>query len=299
MSIDQLRLYIDIPPNEQADLEVVARASLAVLSAVREISSFIDPFSEASLVIVDADKGSLWVNTKITLKSYLGDPKKTAAAVLLTAIGWMAYEARDFAAGKIADHIWNNVFGKDAAGLSEDDRKEIASIVAKTIEAKIGQKPTQEVFAELESDPVVKGATVTGSNKEVPDYVVPRSEFRRRSGYGPADQQILRRRTTTEPATVTLISPVLELGNRRWKFRIGKSEFGAPIKDVGFLEAVLSGNISIVMKSGVQLTVLLETVEEYKNGAWTPVDRTVLRVLGLPTQAGGRQGSLFSRKQDD
>jgi len=299
MPADRLSLYLDIEEGQEVDLEVISKASLAILATVREISTFVDPFSEVSLDLVDTSKSSLWLNTKIKLKQHVADPKKTAAAILLAASSWIGHEVYDFAKGKLKDHIWEEVYGKDAAELSDKDKQEISDIVSKAMKAKAGKKDSQEVFAELERDPAVKGAAITGSNLKKPTHVVPRSEFHQLGGYGTVDDLHIRKRTTTEPIQVVLVSPVLEEGKRRWKFKAGKTEFGAPVKDKAFIAAVLSGQLPILMKSNVKMTVLLETVEEYKDRGWVPTERTVLKVLSAPSQFMNRQPSLFVDDQDD
>ncbi|WP_210168499.1 hypothetical protein, partial [Methylobacterium sp. Leaf469] len=212
---------------------------------------------------------------------------------------WIGHEIYDFAKGKLKDHVWEEVYGKDASSLSDKDKQEIAEIVARALKAKAGQKNSQAVFSELERDTAVKGAAVTGSTAKKPVHVVPRSEFHSRGGYGTIEEPPIRKRTTTEPMQVVLISPVLEEGTRRWKFKSGKTEFGAPVKDKAFIAAVLSGQLPIVMKSNVQMTVLLETVEEYKDKGWSPTERTVLKVLSAPSQFMNRQTTLpFDKKEN-
>ncbi|GJE09518.1 hypothetical protein [Methylobacterium longum] len=299
MATDQLSLYLDIEEGQRVDLEVISKTSLAVLATIKDIAAFVDPFSDVSLDLVDTAEGSLWLNTRTKINRYVGDPKKTAAAILLAAVTWIGHEVWDTAKGKIKDHVWEDVFGKDAGGLTDKDKQDISDIVVQAIRAKAGQKKSQEVFSELERDTAVKGAAVTGSNVRKPKHVVPRSEFYTRGGYGTVETLPARKRTTTEPTKVVLISPVLEPGTRRWKFKIGKSEFGAPVKDKPFVDDVLSGHLPIVMKSNVQMTVLLETVEEDKGKGWVPVERTVLKVLSAPTQFMNRQTSLPLDDQEE
>lgn len=299
MSADQLSLYLDLEDGQQVDLEVLSKASLAILATVKEIASFVDPFSDVSLDLLDTNRSSLWLNTKIKLRQYVAEPRKTAAAILLASSVWIGHEVWDFALGKLKDYVWEEIYGKEASDLSEKDKREISEIVFKIIQARAGEKKSQDVFAELERDSAVKGAAVTGSSGRRPTHVVPRSEFHSRGGYGTVENLPPRKRTTTEPTQVVLISPVLEPGTRRWKFKIGEKEFGAPVKDKMFVESVLSGQLPIMMKSNVQMTVLLETLEENNGKGWVPVERTVLKVLNAPARFMNRQGSFFPEDQEE
>ncbi|ACL58486.1 hypothetical protein Mnod_3577 [Methylobacterium nodulans ORS 2060] len=292
MSADQLSLYLDLEEGQKADLEVAARAAIALTATVREIAAFIDPFSDVKLELIDSSEGSLFLNTKVRFLSAAGPKEMTLYAVLFVCLTWIGTSAVGFVVEKIEDHVWEQAFGKDFAKLSDDDKKDIADLVARAIEANAGKKPSERLYAELSQDPAVKGVAVTKDRNKKPSSIVPRSEFASRSGGAVRNERVIQRRTTRGIRKVILVSPVLVPGKRRWKFRIGKEEFGAPVHDTQFVDAVLSGKFPIVMKSNVEMTVDLEVTEELNDGHWEAMDYNVWRVLGAPVQFQGEQTSF-------
>ena len=97
---------------------------------------------------------------------------------------------------------------------------------------------------------------------------------------------------------VIILSPVLEVSNRRWKFATAQGEFGASIKDNDFLEKIVQGQTAVRMRGGVELDVELETKERLIDGVWTIVERNVLRVVDISEPAGSRQDSMFPSDGD-
>ena len=97
---------------------------------------------------------------------------------------------------------------------------------------------------------------------------------------------------------VIILSPVLEVSNRRWKFATAQGEFGASIKDNDFLEKIVQGQTAVRMRGGVELDVELETKERLIDGVWTIVERNVLRVVDISEPAGSRQDSMFPNDGD-
>ena len=67
---------------------------------------------------------------------------------------------------------------------------------------------------------------------------------------------------------ITLVSPVLTEGRRRWKFRFDDGEHGAYIDDAGFVDRVLRGTSTVPTQEGVQFDVTIDLHEELKNGDW-------------------------------
>ncbi|MFH0303524.1 hypothetical protein AAFX91_41795 [Bradyrhizobium sp. 31Argb] len=156
----------------------------------------------------------------------------------------------------------------------------------KALEGKVAERNVQQVYRELEKDPAVKGVGATREPGTKPAMIVPRSEFPRHIA-SLEEETIAEKRTREEPERVTLISPVLLPGDRRWRFSSHEGEFGAPIKDETFLNDVLHGRHPIVMRTGIEMDVILQTKEEKENGVWVVKERNVLKVINTspaPTQ---------------
>jgi hypothetical protein len=161
------------------------------------------------------------------------------------------------------------------------------------LEGGTGEKQAQKLFRELERDKAIRGVGVSPDPRQKPLVIVPRAEFSDRGGFIKMDQTAKRRRSHTEIKRVVLISPVLVAGQRRWRFLASDiGEFGAPIKDEVFIDHVLAGDLASLFRSNTELLVELETIEEFTGEVWKPVERNVLRVIGLPTDLGAIQTSL-------
>jgi hypothetical protein len=98
---------------------------------------------------------------------------------------------------------------------------------------------------------------------------------------------------------VVIVSPVLEVSGRRWKFATAQGEFGAVIKDREFLEKIVAGATRVRMRGGVELDVELETKERLIDGVWTITERNVIKVLNLHEPPASRQVSMFPNNSDE
>lgn len=279
-----ISLYLELEPETVADLEVVARATLSFAAAVKEAAHILDPSMEVSLKLASSTPGSLSLNTIIkSLKEKSSDPA-TLLIVALTILGWFGTDIRQYLVTQGLDATF-----KTEKKLSDEDLKKITDAVLKALDAKVASRHVQQVYRELERDPSVKGVGATQKPGSRPEHIVPRSEFPAISGSNEDDAPV-EKRTRENAERVTLISPVLLPGERRWRFSFHEGEFGAPIKDEDFLSDVLHGRYPIVMRSGIEMDVLLQTKEEKENGVWVVKERTVLRVI--KTSPAPRQEDL-------
>ncbi|BAQ45883.1 MULTISPECIES: hypothetical protein [Methylobacterium] len=296
MSADRFSLYLDLEEGQSADLEVAARASIAFAETIREIAAFMDPLSSVRLELIDTSEGSIFLNLKAKLFGSEERKERTSIALFIAATVFIGGDIAHFGVEKAVQAAWERLAGADEARISDEDKKQIAqeaaSLVVKTLEAKAGEKQAQRVYRELTLDPAVKAVGISKSPKEKPKNVVERKDFPSRGGLSTPKEQTAKKRTRVDIQKVVLISPVLVSGKRRWRFRSKEGEFGAPIKDENFVDSVLSGQLPIVMKSNVEMTVEVETTEEFKNGAWVVTQKEILRIIGVPIQFQGDQTLL-------
>lgn len=102
----------------------------------------------------------------------------------------------------------------------------------------------------------------------------------------------MERRVAGDTVHVVLLRAVLMPGDHRWRFRSPHGDFSASIKDKVFLDRVLAGSLGIPLAAGIEMDVELETVEELRDGVWTPLERHVLKVGSVRTPP--TQGDLLS-----
>lgn len=293
MSAGQLSLYIDLEDGKEADLEAVARASLAFAATVRDIAAFLDPFSDTRVTLVSTTKASLSLNTKISFKIAGRSYEFTLRALIIVLTGYLATHVGDVLTERSINHLWEEVFGEKPTLISEEDKEVIAARAAEALKAKAGERPLKQMYAELDQDPAVIGVGVATSPGARPKHMVPRSEFPRLSGVTKLPEPPVTQRMQREILTVILVSPVLENDRkRRWKFKVGDTEFGAPIKDQVFLDAVFSGKHPLMMKGNVAMRVALEWQEDFIDGVWIGKKYVVWSVREVPGQYQGPQESF-------
>lgn len=290
---ESISLYIDLAPGHRADLEVVARASLAYSAAIKEVAYVLDPSLEIRVEVISGTEGSLSLNSIIRSIKDRAD-RRTLKAIGLIVLGWFANDLRSYGVSEVLDSLLKP---EVTVTLTQDDIDQIARQVSKALETHLAKRHVEVVFRELERDPAVKGVGATRTPGARPDNIIPRDRFRERGGLDNFTEETPRRRARCSQERVTLVSPVLLPGQRKWRFSFHEGEFGATIKDPEFLDSVLFGR-SIPMAAGIQMDVLLETKEEFQGGVWIVKERNVLHVFGIdPTL---KQGSLRfpSARQD-
>ncbi|ASP50968.1 hypothetical protein [Sinorhizobium meliloti] len=286
----EISLYLDLEKGKSADLEVVARAALAFNSAVKEVAFILDPSVEVRLELKSGDEGSLILNSII--RPLRGVNRNTLIAIALVVGGWLASDVRAYVVGEAID----TVVGEEALQLSDADKQDIADRVAKLLKSNVGKEQVNQMLESLEQDPAIKGVGVSPRHSLRPEYVLPRETFRERIEMDAPPIETAKMRSIPSVNDVTLVSPVLIPGSRKWKLRLGNSEFGAVIKDERFLARVLGGEEPIPMTAGIKLKVAMTTREERVNGVWRVKDYTVDEVLSITPAE--RPLDLWSPQQD-
>lgn len=273
-----LNLYLDLEKGEFADLEVVARASLAFAAAIREISYIVDPSLTIKLEFESGTEGSLSLNSIVRfIHRQVPDPV-TRKVIIGSIVLWFVQETGSALLGiGISDLI------KEDTSISEHDAELIAEKVQKILERKVGAKPVQEVFKELEKDKSIKGVGVSTRKGDRPKAIVPRSEFHERGSPAIDDAAEKDPRTRTEKMVLTLISPVLQNNGNKWRFLSKDGNIYAAIKDEKFLSDMISGRSGITMKGGIILLANVEIKEKYHDNVWEITERNILEVIDLRT----------------
>lgn len=284
-----LRLYYKLEVGHTADAEVIARASLAFIAGVRELSYVLDPSATVSVGIQGHAEGSLWEDLLLIVdkanKEYQARPTRYGLA--LAALAWIMAppmkRARDIA--------WKPILDKYLPGATDSDIAEAKGLIERAETGSIASREKQQFYREIGRDTGIKGV---GANidRTIPTLIVPRSDFPSYSGQSTVLDSSLDR-TTVGPMRVVILSPVLEVSGRRWKFATAQGEFGAAIKDREFLEKIVAGATRVRMRGGVELDVELETKERLLDGVWTITERNVVSVLNIHEPPASRQGSMF------
>jgi hypothetical protein len=300
MEAAPLSLYLDLQKGHYADLEVVAKASLAFAELVREAAYLLDPGAEIRLELISGTPGSLGLNTIIKLTKHPKLPKRAhILAAISGATAWIIMESASWGLGQMLDWLKGPDAPAAARALTDDELAAIASEISSRITHEIAQRQKRKLLSTLAQDPSIIGAGTSSVPGKRPALIIPRSNFKA----GPthslqlSEPEMSGRRITSTRVTLTLISPVLMQSDRRWKFRIGQDEFGAAVKDRGFVERVLAGEMRVRLKAGIEIDAELETVEELEAGVWTVKERRVMKVFGMREPA--QNSDLFLAPPED
>jgi hypothetical protein len=283
-----LNLFLDLKPGELADLEVVARASLSFAAAVREIAYIVDPSIVVHLELESGTEGSLTLNSIIRfIRQRIQDPV-TRAAIIGAVVAWFAKEALSGLIGVfVADIV------TDEQQLTDEQANVIAKKIEEIIEKKIGQKPVQDVFREIQKDKSITGIGVSTKKGDRPRSIIPHSEFMDRTGDLDKDESADESRVRSETMLLTVISPVLQANHNKWRFLSKDGIIYAPIIDDEFLNKLLTGSISIPMKSGIIFVAEVEIKEEKLENVWKISERTVTKIIEF--RADDDISDLFSK----
>lgn len=301
-----LSLYLDLEKGVSPDFDVALRAALAWSSAIKEIAYVVDPGVQIRIEFDGTYGGSLGFNAKLramlsrtqeaaqSVHRAATDPQVVRTAVVSATI-WAMMNLAEYSFARVMDYLTGADAAPEVQALSETDKTDIANKVLAGLRNEAARQPVRTMYRELERDPGVKGVGVTAREDARPTEIVPRSEFRIKSGRDLPKTQTIERRVVEERMRVVLVKPVLERGDRRWGFKGPSGEFGASIKHEAFIEAVLSGTTAVPMVEGIELTIDLETTEEFQGQVWTILKREVVNVVDLHWPA--RPGDLFAAPQ--
>ncbi len=136
-------LYLDLEPGKKPDLEVVARAALAYVEAIKEAGFILNPGMDVSVEFVSGTEGSLSLNT--ILKSVRPDPVALRAVALII-LGWFASDLRTYGVIKFLDTYLPT---EQRATLSDEDIKRIMRALQQSLDGKIAKEPVNQVYREI------------------------------------------------------------------------------------------------------------------------------------------------------
>lgn len=281
-----LRLYLDHRQGDYPDAVVVSQATIAFANGVKELAYLLDPTLDFKFAIRPSAEGSYWQNTYLRAREEY-EKRRRLYQLAIASMIWFVQPPLE----RIREELWKPFLDKYLPEVPAEKREEEARAIDRVTASPVAEKERQAAFRALDRDTAIVG---TGVNIERvrPPLIVPQADFARYSGREESVSTELDR-TTVGPLHVVLISPVLDVGNRRWKFATAQGEFGATVRDRAFLERTMRGQAGVPMRSGIEMDVMLETRERLIDGVWQIVDRNVVEVQSVRAPAPDRQGSMF------
>ena len=280
-----ISIYFGLERGRSANLEVVAEASIAWVSAIREMALIVDPSLDVTVEIVDGDQGSLWLNTLTAIESKLerieaGGLKWPRLWALAKGLAFIVI-ATPLQIG--AEDVFRAVASDNpevVARLSPEDRRELIQDFKKALREDVARPQKQQFFKSAEKDTSIKAIGVSELRRHPPALLVRREEFVRYATLGTVEEAVDNVRKRTEMWDVTLISPVLENAERSWRFlRPGMPELGAVMRDKAFLRAIEHGGLHVELRKGIQMEIEIQFRERLEEGVWMTLERSVLKVI--------------------
>lgn len=282
MQEERFSLYLDLEEGRKADLEVVARASLALTAMIKELSYVIDPSIEIRIELESGTKGSLSLNTLLSVARSID--KKTIASIIVSIAVVLYQDGRSF----FIQQWLGSLFGseKDSGRkLSNDERAEVEATVNSAIQNKLAKEHSEQLYREIDRDNSIKGVGATTAPGEKPATIINRDQFKARGGHPEIVVELSETRSKTAMQAVTLVSPVLAAdAKRKWRFKANDIEFSAGVADTKFVNDLIKGKLRVVMKGDIQMIVEIKTDEEKIDGVWAVKNRTILHVIKIPKQ---------------
>lgn len=267
MADNSISLHFGLKEGTKADLEVVAEAALLWVETLRAAAARIDPNAKIRVELIDADEGSLrlntileWMEAQLTRidegSSKYPRLRKLALALALFVVleGPSKYE---------------DYFGDDTLRLNDQDRRLIEQLLERTKGAPEVEEPKKKFFRVLERNPAISSVGVSEERKQAPFALVPSSQFAERGGlFAVLDDD--GERTDYDILDVILVSPVLRNEQRSWQFEQleGAIPFSAVMKDARFLAALDESHIQERLRSGIRMTIRVETKRRRVGGVW-------------------------------
>lgn len=294
MSVSQMvpvSFYLKLEEGAYADLEVVSRASLELIDALRELIEFTEPNAQIKMRIQQGDQGSL--NLKTFVQFFTGrsaDEKKRREAILRGVITGATFFLLELTASHYGDKILDRIdayvsewmeAAPEASELSDAERaamaNELRDALRGAVDNKAGAKHIRKFYAEVKRDSNIEGVALVANHDEIPVTIIPREEFSDRASE-PKVEELETDRNKTERMSILLIQPRLHADNKAWRFSVGGMEFAAKIEDEKFVARMLSGELPVPAVEGVYFDVDLTVTEERSGNAWVVKSRRVTRV---------------------
>lgn len=281
MTDDRISLYFQLKPGEKADLEVVARASLAWVGGMRASARALDPEAEIRVQIVDADESSLILNAVIDWFANNVEPRLER----LERGGSKLPRTKKLAIATAAfllftgPQTYDFYFG--SPDFTEEDRELLKSLAEQAAKDPEVVSARKQFYRTVEADPAITAIGI----KELPDAepvaLVPSNQFAEAGGLWEVQPAKVEPRITNPIVDVVLVRPTLTHTPRPWTFKVeGLPEFEAVMRDPVVLEAIGEGKY-MEMAEGIPMRLRLEVKEEFVDGEWKVprYGRSVIRVL--------------------
>jgi hypothetical protein len=289
-----LSLYLELQGGSHVNLESAARIALAWNALVVETFAIIDPSADIRVELIDAVDSSLGYRSVVTAVGKVAKQHPYIAG----GIGGVLGTFFTIPLTHFGEHIWEDIYAAvghvdDAKQRAIDDPENVRLSAEKARNSNFAPREKQELFTQLEREPIILGAAVTPSItvKPPPALFVPRAEFAGRAGIDAVTTETVEKRTTSERMRVILLTPKLQPKQLMWQFADESGRpFSAKMKDAEYLKALEEHRTGAELMIGLWMDIQVETKLETDSGIWTEKSREVTKVYS-PVLSSASLGS--------
>lgn len=293
MTVAPISLYFDVPKGKHADLEVIARATIEWIEAIRDLASVVAPGVEFEIEFVESEEGSVWLSN--LLKAVKEGDRKALASIVGAVVLFFAAGPALHLQTDVGDEFWKRLGHEHGVEISEADKEEIAAKVVEAIErTQVGER-RRKLVRQAERDDQIQGIGVgITPTPEGPVTRISREQFPA-YGAGVAPVKVVPKKDAEirENVRVKIIRANLEEGETkpRWRFAEGETKWSADIEDDEFVFALNAESTGLPLAVGQTLVVDVVIERKFVDDAWQEDNRRIVRVR--EPRVNRRQASLF------
>lgn len=295
-------IYLQLEEDSRADFEVVAKASLELIKAMREIAAFAAPEVQIQVALQNGEEGSLRLNSLLRLKGTSeGEASrfKISDGLIIGLVLFLLETTAGHYADKLLDLLDAEISRLIQAGATEEEVEAEAAKVRMAIGGiarnQVGTDEIRRFFGEIERDRAISGVGISDSHHTPPADIVPRAEFLSRATEPRQEEEEITRKRYEE-IEIMLVQPRLLGDEKAWRFFAKGSEFSAKLEDRKFVSETLSGKRKLPLVQGVWMRVTMRYDERKSDNAWIVTKRTIEQVHDAWSREP--QGSLFEEGND-
>lgn len=262
-----LSLYFSLAEGKTADLEVVAKTSLAFATAVREISFLIEPDAIVHIELKSGTDGSLSLNTIVKITKS-GIQKVTVYAISGAIATFILKAAGEVAINIIAGEVYEYIVERDNT-LTPEQVQEIANKAAEAAASRAVRGMAQEFFRQVSRDPNISGIGISDEHGVRPRVLLDREQIDARANPPTVIEPLPDRRVRRLHQVPILIRIAnLSAEPKKWYIEYTEGAHWATMKAPDFLEKMRNNNTNIEIGAQLTLTVDLALEEEKHEGVW-------------------------------
>lgn len=278
-------IYFGLEQGAKADLETVASAAIAWSTAFKTMVGAIEPGLSVEVQLVDGDEGSLWLNT---LLSFIEDKFEQIARGaeryprLKALARGLAIIVVATPIQMTAENVWQAVIGEEPelGQLSPEAQEQVKKAFRDVLAERVAERERERFARIIVEDMRIEAVGIASKPTARPTVLLDRSQIANFVNRERVDAEQAEVRKRTAVLDVLLVSPVLEEAERSWRFKQqGMPEFGAVMRDKGFLSAMGNREVHEELRFGIPMQIEIEFKERLDGEAWIVEERSVTRVI--------------------